>query len=94
MGDWLITQQSDQEVEIAVLGLPFPLESPRVYVPLGKPNLITTVYVSQALFALGEATGNQQYTNLALNSADFMVSILYNDTVNQEFFSYIPGESA
>lgn len=95
LGEWLITQQSDQEVwKAPCWGYHFPWKARAFYVPLGKPNLITTVYVSQALYALGEITNNEKYTTLALNSADFMVSILYNNTVNQEFFSYIPGESA
>ena len=95
LGDWLITQQCDPSVwQAPCWGYHFPWKARAFYVPLGKPNLITTVYVSQALFALGEVTQDPKYTQLALDSADFMVSILYHDTAEQAFFRYIPDESA
>mgnify|MGYP000698078570 FL=1 len=68
LGDWLLTQQSNLSVEgratwqHACWGYHFDWNARAFFVPKGKPNVITTIYVSQALYALGQITGNKTYT--------------------------------
>lgn len=94
LGDWLLTQQSDKNTwQHACWGYHFDWQARAFYVPTGKPNIITTVYVSRALYALGEATGNPLYTTTALDSANFILQTLYTKHDGREFFAYIPGET-
>ncbi|WP_325892093.1 aspartate-semialdehyde dehydrogenase [Grimontia sp. NTOU-MAR1] len=95
LGDWLLHQQcSKEEWGNACWGYHFDWNARAFYVPKGKPNVITTIYVSQALFALSEITHNPKYSEPALDAAAFIVNILYNDKEGQKYFSYIPGEKA
>ena len=66
-----------------------------------KPNVITTVYVAQALFALVnmfETLGSKKqadvYRKPALDAASFIVQTLYTEADGRCFFAYIPGETA
>ncbi len=93
LGDWLLTQQSDKATwQHACWGYHFDWNARAFYVPIGKPNVITTIYVSQALYALGEVTGDNAYTSTALDSAHFIVKTLYSEIDGRQFFAYIPGE--
>ncbi|MEY8251032.1 MAG: aspartate-semialdehyde dehydrogenase [Colwellia sp.] len=93
LGDWLLTQQSDKATwQHACWGYHFDWNARAFFVPIGKPNVITTIYVSQALYALGEVTGDNTYTNTALDSAHFIVKTLYSEIDARQFFAYIPGE--
>ena len=57
LGDWLLTRQSDAaEWKHACWGYHFDWNARAFFVPKGKPNIITTIYVSQALYALSEIT--------------------------------------
>jgi polysaccharide biosynthesis protein VpsJ len=95
LGDWLLTQQSDQRIwRHACWGYHFDWQARAFYVPIGKPNIITTVYVSRALYALGEVTGNARYLDAALDSAYFITQSLHTQQAGQAFFAYIPGETA
>ena len=95
LGDWLLTQQSDKkEWQHACWGYHFDWNARAFFVPKGKPNVITTIYVSQALYALGQITGNKTYTGTALDSANFIVKTLYSEHDGRQFFAYIPGEEA
>lgn len=95
LGEWLVTQMCDQTIWGAPCwGYHFPWKARAFFVPMGKPNLITTVYVSKALYELGQACNNQQWIDIALSSADFMVNKLYNKSEQGDYFRYIPGESA
>lgn len=100
LGDWLLTQQSNLSVEgkaqwqHACWGYHFDWNARAFYVPKGKPNVITTIYVSQALYALGQVTDDRNYTNAALDSAHFIVKTLYSEFDGRKFFAYIPGEEA
>ncbi|MBN8115270.1 aspartate-semialdehyde dehydrogenase, partial [Vibrio vulnificus] len=64
------------------------------FVPKGKPNVITTVYVSRALHQLGQLTGRADWVDLALRSGDFIAGHLLTQNESGEFFAYIPGETA
>ena len=100
LGDWLLTQQSNLSVEgkaqwqHACWGYHFDWNARAFYVPKGKPNVITTIYVSQALYALGQVTKDVRFTDVALDSAHFIVKTLYSEFDGRKFFAYIPGEEA
>lgn len=95
LGDWLLTQQSDRSVwQHACWGYHFDWNARAFFVPKGKPNIITTIYVAQALYALGELTKDKKYTEPALDSAHFIVNTLYSECDSRIFFAYIPDETA
>lgn len=95
LGDWLLEQKSDQSMwKHACWGYHFDWNARAFFVPKGKPNIITTVYVAQALYALGTQTENQAYTDAAFDAASFIVESLYIKDDGRKFFAYIPGESA
>lgn len=62
--------------------------------PKGKPNVITTLYVSRALYELGVLAKRNDLCLVALNSAHFIVEHLTTKLDGREFFAYIPGETA
>lgn len=95
LGNWLLTQQSDVAVwQHACWGYHFDWNARAFFVPKGKPNVITTIYVAQALFALSKVTGETKYKDPALDAAHFIVKTLYCQHEGREFFAYIPGETA
>ncbi len=95
LADWLLTQQSDVTIwHHACWGYHFDWNARAFYVPKGKPNVITTIYVAQALYALSEVTGESKYREPALDAAHFIVKTLYCEHGGREFFAYIPGETA
>ena len=95
LADWLLTQQSDVEIwKHACWGYHFDWNARAFYVPKGKPNVITTIYVAQALYALDGVTGEEKYRLPALDAAHFIVKTLYCEYEEREFFAYIPGETA
>ena len=64
------------------------------FVPAGKPNIITTYYVSRALYELGEILQNDKLINESLNSAKFISKYLLIQEDGKDFYAYIPGETA
>jgi rhamnogalacturonyl hydrolase YesR len=95
LGDWLLTQQSDQkEWQHPCWGYHFDWNARAFFVPKGTPNVITTIYVAQALFSLSEVTGESKYRNPALDCAHFIVKSLYREFDGRQFFAYIPDEDA
>uniref|UniRef100_UPI002355F0D9 aspartate-semialdehyde dehydrogenase n=1 Tax=Pseudoalteromonas sp. TaxID=53249 RepID=UPI002355F0D9 len=95
LADWLLTQQSDRELwQHSCWGYHFDWNARAFFVPKGKPNVITTIYVAQALYALSEITGEAKYSEPALDSAHFIVKTLYTELEGRQFFGYIPGETA
>ena len=95
LADWLITQRCDKSSwHHSCWGYHFDWNARAFFVPKGKPNVITTIYVSKALLALGELTSNQDYIDAALDSANFIVKHLYKDDEEAPFIAYIPGETA
>ncbi|GAA0810228.1 exopolysaccharide biosynthesis protein VpsJ [Colwellia asteriadis] len=95
LGDWLLTQQSDISLwQHACWGYHFDWNARAFFVPKGKPNIITTIYVAQALYALSEVTNENKYKEPALDAAHFIVKTLYCEHENRTFFAYIPGETA
>lgn len=95
LADWLLTQQSDPaKWQHSCWGYHFDWNARAFYVPKGKPNVITTIYVAQALYALSVITGDIKYSNPAFDSAHFIVKTLYKESEGRKYFAYIPGESA
>lgn len=95
LGDWLLTQCSDVCVwRHACWGYHFDWNARAFFVPKGKPNVITTIYVAQALLALGKRAKREDFTDAALDAANFIVKSLYTEVEGRQFFAYIPGETA
>lgn len=95
LGEWLLSQQSHKaDWRYACWGYHFDWQARAFYVPAGKPNIITTVYVGRALYALGDVSGDDRYIDVAVDSANFIVHCLYTQQDGREFFAYIPGETA
>lgn len=95
LADWLLTQRSDPaEWGHSCWGYHFDWQARAFYVPVGKPNMITTVYVARALYELGELTANRALCELALNAAYFISRHLYTKAEGRCFYAYIPGETA
>ncbi|MEZ8102665.1 aspartate-semialdehyde dehydrogenase [Vibrio bivalvicida] len=101
LGDWLLTQECDkQQWKHSCWGYHFDWKARAFYVPKGKPNVITTVYVSQALLELARTldkqglSGSERFKAPALDAANFIVNSLYTESDRRCFFAYIPGETA
>lgn len=102
LADWLLTQQCDREQwRHSCWGYHFDWKARAFFVPKGKPNVITTIYVAQALFALADVLDNsggeeqaKKYRTAALDAAKFIVNALYTEADGRCFFAYIPGEKA
>ena len=102
LADWLLTQQCEKKIWLSSSwGYHFDWKARAFYVPKGKPNAITTVYVARALFTLAEILECENrkdeadlYRVAALSAADFIVNSLYSEIEGRNFFAYIPGESA
>ncbi|WDE14403.1 aspartate-semialdehyde dehydrogenase [Thalassomonas haliotis] len=95
LGQWLLTQQSDaRQWQNACWGYHFDWKARAFFVPEGKPNMITTIYVARALYALGQVTGEDKYKAPALDSGNFIVKQLFVEHEGRQFFAYIPGETA
>lgn len=101
LADWLVAQQCDKhEWKHSCWGYHFDWKARAFFVPKGKPNVITTIYVAQALWKLAGVLAQQnkhkseQYRNLALDSGSFIVETLYTEADDRCFFAYIPGETA
>ena len=102
LADWLLTQQCNlKEWEHACWGYHFDWKARAFFVPKGKPNVITTVYVAQALLALSktletteQAVLANKYHQPAIDAAHFIVKTLYTENDGRSFFAYIPGERA
>lgn len=98
LADWLLTQQSDKaQWQHACWGYHFDWNARAFFVPKGKPNVITTIYVSQALYALSQVVGDERakaWQAAAFDAAHFIVKTLYTEHDGRAFFAYIPGETA
>lgn len=98
LADWLLTQQSDKtQWQHSCWGYHFDWNARAFFVPQGKPNVITTIYVSQALYALAQVVKDERATawqQAAFDAAHFIVKTLYTEHDGRAFFAYIPGETA
>jgi len=93
LGDWLLSQACDRiKWKHFCWGYHFDWQAKAFYVPIGKPNVISTVYASRALNLLSEVTHDPRYKAAAYDAALFISKNLYIEET--KYFSYIPGESA
>lgn len=95
LADWLLNHRCDlSKWHHSCWGYHFDWQARAFYVPAGKPNIITTVYIARALFELGEITDNSEYCNCALDAANFISQCLFTEEGGRFFYAYIPGEKA
>jgi hypothetical protein len=103
LADWLLTQQCNQAAwQHSCWGYHFDWMARAFFVPKGKPNVISTIYVAQSLLKLSQvlsAKGEEsheveKYRAPALDAASFIVNTLYTEFDGRCFFAYIPGETA
>lgn len=95
LAEWLVTQRCDEQIwHGACWGYHFDWKARAFFVPKGKPNVITTVYVCRALHRLGTVLERADWIALALSSGDFITRHLLTQNERGEFFAYIPGETA
>jgi len=94
LGNWLLQNQCERSIwNHSCWGYHFDWQARAFYVPKGKPNIITTVYVAKALHALGIASNDTQFLDAAIDSARFIHRHLLSRDDEGEFFAYIPGET-
>ncbi len=79
----------------AAWGYNFDWEARAFYVPRGKPNIVTTVFVAHAFLDHFEITGDYDSLRMADDACRFILEslVLYEDK-NSLCFGYIPGEQA
>jgi len=96
LGEWLLSQRSDPtKWQHACWGYHFDWNARAFYVPKGKPNAITSLYVAKALYELGQQSQQSRFIDVAVDTAHFMrKSLLTTDPKGQQYFCYIPGETA
>ncbi|MCH9698054.1 MAG: aspartate-semialdehyde dehydrogenase [Gammaproteobacteria bacterium] len=95
LGDWLLANRCDSEQwQYFCWGYHFPWQARAFYVPLGKPNIITTCYVARALWALSIYPDTTRFADAANNAGQFIIDQLYTEQDNRCYFAYIPGEKA
>lgn len=76
-------------------GYNFPWQARAFYVPEGKPNLVTTVFVANAFLDYYDRTSETDAFLVAEGCCDFILDslILFEDD-DKLCFGYIPGEKA
>jgi hypothetical protein len=62
-------------------------------VPRGTPNLITTIYVAKALYALRRAGGGYRFVDAAISAGLYLGEQHYEERGGGPFYQYIPGAS-
>jgi hypothetical protein len=73
-------------------GYNFDWQARAFFVPKGKPNMVTTVFVAQALLDYFKKTGDEKWLALARDACSFILGHL---VLKPGFcFGYIPGEEA
>jgi hypothetical protein len=74
-------------------GYNFDWQARAFFVPVGTPNLVTSVYVGRALLAYHQVFNDLEALELALGVADFILNEMVKfEDENFACFNYIPGE--
>lgn len=95
LAEWLLSIKCDLKTwDSPSWGYHFDWKARAFFVPKGKPNIITTIYVSRALYDLGCVLDLDYLKQEGLASAGFIVKHLTTQIDGKTFFAYIPGESA
>ncbi|MDX9786762.1 MAG: hypothetical protein RBT11_08295 [Desulfobacterales bacterium] len=76
-------------------GYNFDWQARAFYVPAGKPNIVTTVFVAHAFLDYFDRTADNSVLEVAIGACNFILKhlILFEDE-GTLCFGYIPGESA
>ncbi|WP_430404430.1 delta-aminolevulinic acid dehydratase [Fluviicola sp.] len=88
----LLLTMANKDYSGACWGYNFDWQARRLFLfPKNTPTVVATTFCASALFEAYEATGNEQYLNTALSSADFVLNDL-NRTPGKKGFilSYSP----
>ncbi len=76
-------------------GYNFDWQARAFFVPIGKPNLVTSVYVGRALLAYFKYSSDPEALELALGVTDFILhEMIKFEDENFLCFNYIPNEDA
>ncbi len=76
-------------------GYNFDWQARAFYVPVGKPNMVTTVFVANAFFDYFDATGDPNALDTGIGACGFILNHLIQfEDKNSLCFAYIPGEKA
>lgn len=95
LGEWLLGQRCDPDTwGKAAWGYHFDWQARAFHVPTGKPNIITTVYVSLALHELAAITGRPDFAAAVRQAGEFIAERMYAEGEAGAYFRYIPGENA
>ena len=94
----LITQLYEQAITRRTgiaWGYDFPWESRAFYVPVGTPNVVSTVFVANSLLDYFKFSGDQKALDMARSAADFILDELTLFENHKTLcFGYIPGKTA
>lgn len=76
-------------------GYNFPWQARAFYVPVGKPNMVTTVFVANAFCDYYDNTGDSKALQIAADCCVFMVQhLIISENTDSICFGYIPDETA
>ncbi len=76
-------------------GYNFDWQARAFYVPVGKPNMVTTVFVANAFLDYFDSTGDSTALDTGIKACEFIVSHLIQfEDKNSLCFAYIPDEEA
>ena len=76
-------------------GYNFPWQSRAFFVPQGKPNMVTTVFVANSFLDVYDRTGESDAFHVAESCCDFILeNLVVYDGKDSLCFGYIPGEEA
>ena len=76
-------------------GYNFPWQARAFYVPVGTPNMVTTVFVANAFLDYFDTTQKDEFLEIGEKSCNFILEhlVLFEDEKNI-CFAYIPGKEA
>lgn len=93
--NWLLLNTCDKNKwKYNCWGYNFEWQAKAFNVPIGTPNIVTTYFVSLAIYKLGLLTNDSSLQKQALNSAFFMQEHLMRKVNNNYVFNYVPNYDA
>jgi len=93
--NWLLLNTCDKNKwKYNCWGYNFEWQAKAFNVPLGSPNIVTTYFVSLAIYKFGVLINDSSLQEQALNSAFFMQEHLMKKVNNNYVFNYVPNYDA
>ncbi len=93
--DWLLANTCDKNKwKYNCWGYNFEWQAKAFNVPLGTPNIVTTYFVSLAIYKFGLLIKDNNLQDEALNSAYFMSENLIRKVKDYYVFNYVPNYDA